>query len=263
MDTRAPSFFFREDIMNTTANPMSMMIPKREITLLTLIADAYARGDDLTKIMPLLDIRDREEKRTQLQAFNRAIARAKINIPTILKNKSASFGVGKAAYKHADLAEIERTIRKPLGDEGLSCRFNSDVKDGMIILTCLLAHEDGHIEKNSLPGPADTSGNKNPIQAMGSTLTYLQRYLVMMSLGLAASEDDDANSVSRATITAEQVAELNKKLQEIGELLGNVVGLTNGFLNLYRIKEIEQLPADDFADAMKRIEAKRPKKDAA
>ena len=160
--------------------------------LLTLVDDALQRGDALDKIDRLLDLRDREERTRALRAFDAAIAAAKGEIPTIIKNRTVSYGTGKTAYKHADLAEIEKTVRPILAKYGLSYRFRSDVKDGKIVVTCMVSHKDGHREENSLPGPADTSGSKNPLQAIGSATTYLSRYTLMLSLGLAASDDDDA-----------------------------------------------------------------------
>ena len=43
----------------------------------------------------------------------------------------------------------------------------------------------------SLSAPPDSSGSKNSIQAIASTLTYLQRYTLLSITGLAASEADD------------------------------------------------------------------------
>jgi hypothetical protein len=59
---------------------------------------------------------------------------------------------------------------------------------------CIVEHRDGHSEDTSLTAQPDNSGKKNSIQAIGSTITYLQRYLLKLALGIAASKDDDANS---------------------------------------------------------------------
>jgi hypothetical protein len=58
-------------------------------------------------------------------------------------------------------------------------------------VTCILTHEKGHSEETSLQGPPDTSGSKNSIQAVGSSVTYLCRYTLLAACGLAASEDTD------------------------------------------------------------------------
>lgn len=38
--------------------------------------------------------------------------------------------------------------------------------------TCILSHRDGYSDENTLSEPADNTGSKNAIQAVGSTLTY-------------------------------------------------------------------------------------------
>ena len=48
-------------------------------------------------------------------------------------------------------------------------------------------------------GGADQSGNKNGFQAIGSAVTYLQRYTLKSALGLSAEVDDDAQSVTEST----------------------------------------------------------------
>jgi hypothetical protein len=40
-------------------------------------------------------------------------------------------------------------------------------------------------------GCADATGNKNPVQQIGSTVTYLQRYTLLAATGLATSDSDD------------------------------------------------------------------------
>ena len=45
-------------------------------------------------------------------------------------------------------------------------------------------------------GGADQSGSKNGFQAIGSAVTYLQRYTLKAALGLSAEVDDDAQSAT-------------------------------------------------------------------
>jgi len=54
-----------------------------------------------------------------------------------------------------------------------------------VTITCIISHRDGYREENSLSAAADTSGEKNPIQAIGSTLTYLQRMSARSTARLA------------------------------------------------------------------------------
>jgi hypothetical protein len=117
----------------------------------------------------------------------------------------------------------------------------------MIVVTCILS-KGGYREENSLPGPADTSGSKNPIQAIGSTVTYLERITLKAALGLSATDDDDGNSAGRNGgpqssdefyVTPEQVAELERLLA----LTGRSVEL---FCKKFYLAEIGHLPASKY-----------------
>ena len=65
-------------------------------------------------------------------------------------------------------------------------------------ITCVISHRDGHNEENSLSAGADHSGEKNAIQASGSTLTYLPGLTLMAGLGLAAAHYDAGTAAGPA-----------------------------------------------------------------
>jgi hypothetical protein len=49
----------------------------------------------------------------------------------------------------------------------------------------------GHSERTPLEASPDASGGKNGIQAVGSTVTYLQRYTLLSATGMAVQDQDD------------------------------------------------------------------------
>jgi hypothetical protein len=156
------------------------------------------------KMDHILQMQERILDRRARMAFAEAIADAKAEMPAILKNKHVGFeskkeGAAKTDYWHEDFAEIAKTIDPILGKFGLSYRFRTVGKPGEpVTVTCIVAHREGHQEETTLTAPHDASGNKNPLQAIGSSVTYLQRYTLKAALGLAASRDDDAQSISNA-----------------------------------------------------------------
>ncbi|MFC3640210.1 ERF family protein, partial [Camelimonas fluminis] len=168
--------------------PPAPMVP---LTPMAMISQAIAQGADLSMVQQLMDLQDRHDAKLARKEFDAALAAAKSEIPVIRKNRSVSYGQGKAAYAHEDLGEVARTVDPVLAQHGLSYRFRPEQRDGRVRVTCILSHVDGHNEESTLEAGADTSGSKNSIQAIGSTVTYLQRYTLKMALGLAAAEDDD------------------------------------------------------------------------
>jgi hypothetical protein len=107
----------------------------------------------------------------------------------ILKTKDVNIP-GGAKFKHATLAAVVDGAVPAMSKHGLS--HNWIVETGEIIkVTCVVTHKLGHSEKCEMSAPPDTGPGRNKIQAVGSTVTYLQRYTLMALLGLAAKDMDN------------------------------------------------------------------------
>lgn len=182
-----------------------------------------------------------EAKRAKL-AFSNAIAQAKAKIAEtpIIKNAT---GHNNKAY--ADFSAYARVVDPVLASFGLTYRFRTMQSD-KISVTCVLTGH-GHEEENTLSGPADASGSKNAIQAIGSTLTYLQRYTLVQALGLAASDDDDGRAASAGdAINIEQ----RDTLLGLIEKTGTDTAL---FCKYYKIGAVPDLPAAKYESARKAL----------
>jgi hypothetical protein len=202
-----------------------------------MLSMAVERGSSVEIMTKLMDLRDRWENGQARKAFDAAVADAKAEIPTITKNRE-----GHNKTRYADFAAYAAVIDPIIADYGLSYRFRTTQTD-RISVTCILSHRDGHSEENTLSGPSDTTGSKNAIQAIGSTLTYLQRYTLVQALGLAASQDDDGKGGGNgATISDEQEIELREMI-EAAE--ANEAGLKTYF----KVDHLKDMPAAKFADA--------------
>lgn len=216
-------------------------------TPMEMLNRALMSGAAPETLEKMLALQERWEKNEARKAFDKAIAQAKAEMPVIRKNREVSFGAGKTSYKHEDLAEIANTVTPVLSKYGLSYRWKTNVSDKLIVVTCILSHEGGHSEENSLPGPADTSGSKNAIQSIGSTVTYLQRYTLKAALGLAASNDDDGvaaggngkEDVVSATISFEQTKELTDAILASGRDL-------EWFYDFSNLDAVHNLPVEKF-----------------
>lgn len=171
------------------------------LTPMAMLSQAVERGASLEVLSKLMDLQERLEKGQARRDFDEAIAAAKAEIKPVARNKT-----GHNNKKYADFSAYAREVDPVLARHGLSYRFRTE-QDGSIKVTCVLSHKSGHSEDNSLSGPADTSGNKNTIQAIGSTLTYLQRYTLTQALGLAASDDDDAGKADDRVLPISGAAE--------------------------------------------------------
>lgn len=221
------------------------------MTPMQMLNAAIERGANMDVLEKLMTLHERWEANQARKAFDEAMASAKAEIPPIFKNRTVDFTStkGRTHYKHEDLAEIARTVNPILGKYGLSYRFRTSAEVNQpVCVTCIVSHRLGYYEENTLHGPRDESGNKNSIQAIGSTLTYLQRMTLKAALGLAATEDDDGRRIEMkdgepdplATISEEQQAEIKQLIEETGSDLGK-------FLGFAKAEFVGDILAKDFA----------------
>lgn len=168
-----------EPVTAVTINPMQM------------IAQAVAQGADVDKLSKLMDLQERWQKEEARKAFVQALNAFKDNPPDIFKNKSV-YHSGTFKYKHATLDNASGAIGAALAEHKISHRWDTEQREGGVIrVTCVLTHELGHSERTPLEASPDQSGGKNSIQAVGSTVTYLQRYTLLAATGMAVQDQDD------------------------------------------------------------------------
>ncbi|WLT07802.1 ERF family protein [Bartonella apihabitans] len=219
--------------------------------LMALVNTAVEKGYDINIIQSLMDYQDRWDKKQAKKAFDAAMAEAVNEIPTIAKNKKAIVDKeGNARYKYDDLSEIAETVKPILKKHGLSYRFRTQQNGAIVSVTCVVSHVDGHSEENTLSASNDTSGSKNAIQAVGSAVTYLERYSLKAALGLAAAEDDDAQAAGEpAVVTQQQFLELNQLLDE------HEINKA-AFCGYMGVEAVADIPQNRFKDAKEAIKKK-------
>lgn len=147
----------------------------------------------------LMDLQDRYDAMQARKAYIEAMTAFKKSVPNVLR-KDATVDFGKTHYTHATLGGIIDQITSGLSAQGLSASWETAQATGSVTVTCHITHLKGHRESVSLTGPRDDSCSKNPIQQIGSSVTYLQRYTLLAALGLATSDQDDADQPGRQPV---------------------------------------------------------------
>lgn len=215
------------------------------LTPLAMLNRAMETGASMEVLEKFMSLHERWEAGNARKAFDAAISEAKAEIPPIVKNAK-----GHNDKRYANFAAIAAVVDPILSKHGLSYRFRTAQTD-KISVTCVLSHRDGHNEETTLAGPADNSGSKNAIQAIGSTLTYLQRYSLIQALGLAATDDDDGRAAAMGGVIAdEQVERLQREIMDTDSDLPK-------FLAHMKVEALADIPAARFDAAMQALSRKR------
>ena len=228
-----------------------------------MIAIAVERGD-IQIVEKLMELEERWQSNMGRRAFDAAIAAAKAEIPTIQKNKQVGFTSKRTNedtnYRYEDMAEISETVGPILSRHGLSYRYKTKTEGQTVSVTCVLSHRDGYSEETTLSASPDNSGKKNSIQAVGSAITYLQRYTIKAALGLAAGDrDDDGESFDApAKVNEDQIGEIRALMESVGADEARFLQYCSTTWKK-DIGAIADIPAEAFTAAMGFLAAKAGK----
>lgn len=227
------------------------------LTPMAMLSMAVQQGADIDKLSKLMDLSERWEANEARKAFVAAKAAFKAEAPRIDKNKKVGFdskrGGASTNYSHATLDHVEELLSPVLSRHGLAYSWETGQTDtGQIRVTCVLTHVLGHSERVVLQAAPDNTGNKNSIQAIGSTATFLSRYTLLLVTGMATGEMDDDAVAGGAPgpISAEQKDVLIDLMKEVD-------ADTVKFLRFLRIPYLDDLPAARFNEARQALLAKK------
>jgi hypothetical protein len=228
-------------------------VVKVEATPATVVELAIEKGAPIEQIAQLMQMKITWENYEAKKAYVRAMSEFKANPPHIEKDKTVAYGNTK--YKHATLANVTEKINTELSKHGLSASWETH-QNGAVSVTCKITHVLGHSEQTTLTAPADTSGSKNAIQAIGSTISYLQRYTLLALTGLATEDmDDDAQQVNEY-LTEAQISQLCDIVdnmaapREAATIRGNL-------LKFLGVESVDKIPAKDFDKAVSALSEKK------
>lgn len=221
-----------------TAPPI-VTIPQAEPSPLTLFGQAIAAGVDPDKLGKLLDLKERMDKTAAIEAYQRAMCACQEEMPAILKDKENLH----TKSRYPDLGAIIHKIKPVYTKHGFSLSFHEGEtpKPGFLRCLCDVMHTGGHREQKWMDLPIDGKGSQggnsamNPLQGVGSTHTYGERYLTCKIFNLpVANTDLDGNN--GATIPEEVVDWIEKTLTATNADRGR-------FLKWCGVEKIEDITA--------------------
>lgn len=126
-----------------------------------------------------------------------ALVAFQAEMPVVVKNHTAKVrsDSGGYEYKYADLADVTAAALPLLTRHGLAfvCAPRRTVEFGLELVGTL-HHVSGGTLEGSLPLPGGTA------QALGSSITYMRRYLLGTLTGIVTDDDDDGQAGSAPAV---------------------------------------------------------------
>lgn len=213
------------------------------------------------KLEQLFGLHQRVEADKAKQSFNAAFAEMQPKIPATVRHGQIKHG-DKLQSTYAKYEDIIGDIAPVLAEHGFSLRHRTKNEPGKVIITGILAHRDGHAEETTLELPADTSGSKNAVQAIGSSVQYGKRYTASALLNLVSrGEDDDGQAAGASTPAAADGNEpiSDAQIQELVNLCDEVGADKARFCKFLEIGSLSEILVCQFDKAKQKLEAKRKK----
>lgn len=214
-------------------------------TLLAVISRAASDpAADVEKMERLMAMYERNEARKAEAEFADALAAMQVELPSIGERGNAA-----NRYTYALWEDVNAAIKPVLAKHGFALSFRTSCADG-ITVTGVLSHRAGHREETSITLPSDTSGNKNAVQAVASSVSYGKRYTAGALLNLTShGEDDDAFAAAAPVITEEQLSTLR-------DWIANTASNEEAFCAAMKIGSLEAMPATKFQSALAALKRK-------
>ena len=179
----------------TSNNPSTVLALIERLAL-----DPHADVEKLERMMAMYERLKAKEAELAYNAAKSRILKKLAGIK-IVKNRSALYEIdnGKShrssyeAFKYAPLEEIDRHLRPLLAEEDMDLSYSDEPREsGDILIRGRLKHlPGGHYEDSFMPAPPDTTGGKSNVQAVGSTNSFLRRYIACNIFNIVVVGDDD------------------------------------------------------------------------
>lgn len=225
------------------------IIPASETAaILSMVARAAADPNvDIDKLERLMAMQREAVNRQAMVEYNTALTALQSELPSIGERGDAN-----GRYKFALWEDINTAIKPILNRHGFALSFRIDSpKD--ITVTGVLSHRNGHSEQTSITLPSDSSGNKNAVQAVASSVSYGKRYTASALLNLTShGEDDDAYMAATNFVTEEQAL-------VIDDYIESTASNKKAFLGIFKVEATNRIKAADYDRAIKLLKEKEAK----
>jgi hypothetical protein len=214
---------------------------------------------DIAKLQMIVDLHNSQQDRAARQEFEAEFVKMQAKLPKIAATRENS----QTRSKYAKLEDIQAAVKPILAEHGFSTRYESPENQphGMVVVTCVLTHKNGHSARNTKSIPVDSKGiggnaNKTETHGAASADSYARRYALCGVLDIAVGDDDGNAAGGVQRVTKARAGILNGYYYALPDNVKEV------FLRKYG--EVESVPNDKFNEALDwfKVQEAKAKQDA-
>ncbi|MFC0677485.1 ERF family protein [Lysobacter korlensis] len=172
---------------------------------------------DIDKMERLLQMHERMLEREARAAYTSAMAAMQPELPSIVERGKIKNNSGNVTSTYALWEDINAAIKPILQKHGFALSFRTETGDDSVHVVGILAHRAGHQETTEITLPADKTGSKNSVQAVGSSVSYGKRYTAGSLLNITTHGEDDDGRLGGGALDAKAIDWIDKA-NELAEL---------------------------------------------
>lgn len=213
---------------------------------------------DVEKLERLMAMYERVTAAAAKAAFDAALSEMQPKLPAVDKRGTITINDKNDKNKviqstpYALFEDINKAVTPIMAEHGFAMSFRtSTAPDGKLIVTAILSHRAGHREETSLPLMHDSTGSKNSVQAVGSSVSYGKRYTMCALLNInTQGEDTDGYHGSFADVITQ--AQVN----ELADIVKQTRANLPKFLAYLGVGALYDIPANRFHEAKTALQSK-------
>lgn len=241
------------DLMKMEAGVVATSVPDTPAnTMESFIAMALTNKDvDADKLQKLLDMRRQYLSDEARVAFHRAMAEAQAEMQPVVRDAENT----QTRSRYARLETIDAAIRPVYSRHGFRLSYDTEAAGDRTRVICIVSHIAGHSERYQLESRLDTVGaqgkvNKTELHGLGSTVSYLRRYLACMIFNVVLRNEDTDGAYQPRYINGEQC-------REIENLLIDTRSDKAKFLAFFKVQDVTEIIEEMLPRALNMLRAKQ------
>lgn len=216
-----------------------------------ILDKAVIAGMPVETIEKLMELQERWDANRAKEAYAESMRECQQELPVVVKDAKGHNS------RYARLETVLADIRPVYTMHGFSLSFGVEEteKENILRVYCDCLHCHGHRERIACNFPIDTTGNKNSVQSIGSTMSYARRYLTLLVFNISIAEEDNDGGGSLETITPEQIARLNGLMANIQPVAEPGENILDKILAFGGVDSLEEFPAHLYDKALSKLTA--------